>query len=241
MRMSLALFANGYLAVVAEEGASIKEYMLSQLQELFEDMEVCRWKMIREYHAAWLQLLEQGQAAWCDESKRAQLRRLMVWSNPSLSSRLPHPPSTSVTSANPQPPTQGKLGRFGYVSVPSKPCNRACSGYNRGICSSNTSHPSDLHVYMYCLKVAQKLCKHPESKCRCKSEGERGELGGGCLNQSASPPNTKIDMNLKSGMDIPHTAAIVPPPQPRPAVLQPKPPASGCSSHPPVTRPLVPS
>ena len=33
--MSLALFANGYLAIVAEEGGPIKDYMLSHLQELF--------------------------------------------------------------------------------------------------------------------------------------------------------------------------------------------------------------
>ena len=45
---------------MAEEGASIKEYMLSHLQELFEDVEVYRWKVVREYHTAWLQLLEQG-------------------------------------------------------------------------------------------------------------------------------------------------------------------------------------
>ena len=164
--MSLVLFANGYLEVVAEEGASIKEYMLSNLHELFPHVKVYGWKAVREYHAAWFQLLEQGQTAWGDESKRAQLRSLMVWSKPSLSSRLPHPPSTSVTSANLRPPTQGPVDRFWYVSVPFKPGDSACSGYNIGICFSNTSHPSDLHVCMYCLRVAQKLCKHPESKCR---------------------------------------------------------------------------
>ena len=42
-----ALFANGYLAVVAEEGASVKEYMLCHLRELFEDMEVHGWKVVR--------------------------------------------------------------------------------------------------------------------------------------------------------------------------------------------------
>ena len=71
--MSLALFTNGYLAIVAEEGAPIKEYMLTHLQELFEDVNVCGWKAVREYHAAWLPLLEQGQAAWDNDSKRAQL------------------------------------------------------------------------------------------------------------------------------------------------------------------------
>ena len=87
--MSLALFANEYLAIVAEEEGPIKEYMLSHLQKLFADMEVYRWKAIRKYYAAWLQLLEQGRAALGDESKRAQLQCLMMWRKPSLSSRLP--------------------------------------------------------------------------------------------------------------------------------------------------------
>ena len=168
--MFLVLFTNGYLAVVADEGASIKEYMLGHLQELFEDVEVYGWKAVREHHAAWLQLLEQDRAAWSDRSKRAQLLRLMVWSKPSISSGFPHPSPASVTSINPRLRTQELVGRFGYVSVPSKPGDRACSGSNRGVCSSNTSHPSELHVCKYCLRVAQKLCRHPESRCRCKSE-----------------------------------------------------------------------
>ena len=111
--MSLALFTNGYLAGVADEGASIEDYMLSHLQEFFENVEVYVWKVVREYHAPWLQLLEQGRAAWGDESKRAELWHLMVWSKSSLSSRLPNLPSTSMTSTNPHPPTQVQVGRVG--------------------------------------------------------------------------------------------------------------------------------
>ena len=146
---------------------------MSHLQELFEDVEVYRWKAVREYHAAWLQLLEQGRATWGDESKRAQLSHLMVWSKPSLSSRLPHLPKASVTSANPRPPTQGQVGRPGYVPLPLKPRDRACSGYNQGVWSSNASHPTDLHVCIYCLKFAPRLCRHPKSNCSHKT-GKRG-------------------------------------------------------------------
>ena len=88
--MSLAFFLNGYLAIVAEEGSAVKYTMLRHLQELFEDVEVYGWTVVREYHTAWLQLLEQGWAAWGDESKRVQLRRLIVWSKSSLSSQTPH-------------------------------------------------------------------------------------------------------------------------------------------------------
>ena len=145
--MCLALFANGSYAIMAKEEVRINEYMLTHLQEFFEDVEVYWWKAVREYHAAWHQLLEQGRAAWGDESKRAQLRLIMVWSKPSLSSRLPYPPSTSVTSTNLRPPTQTRAGRFGYVAVPSKPDDRACSGYNRSVCSM----PHTSLICMYAL------------------------------------------------------------------------------------------
>ena len=68
--MSLALFPNGYLAIVAEESVVVKEYMLTHLQELFEDIEMYGWKSVNDYHAAWLQLLEQGWAAWGDAVKK---------------------------------------------------------------------------------------------------------------------------------------------------------------------------
>ena len=50
--MSLVFFANGYLAIMAAEGASVQGYMLIHLQELFEDTEVYGWKSVWEYHAA---------------------------------------------------------------------------------------------------------------------------------------------------------------------------------------------
>ena len=57
------------------------------LQELMGDVEVIiyEWRIVNEYHAAWLQLLEQGRAAWGDASKKDKLWRLLVWSKPSLS------------------------------------------------------------------------------------------------------------------------------------------------------------
>ena len=50
--MSIALFTNGYLAVVAGESMLNKKHMLVHLQELMEDVEVYMWRIVREYHAA---------------------------------------------------------------------------------------------------------------------------------------------------------------------------------------------
>ena len=67
--MSIALFTNGYSAVVTGESMSNKKHMLIHLQELMEDVEVYGRRIVREYHAAWLQLLEQGKAACGDTAK----------------------------------------------------------------------------------------------------------------------------------------------------------------------------
>ena len=54
------MFTNGFMCVAAAESAVIKDYMYNHLQELMEDVEVYGWKVVKDYHAAWLQLMEQG-------------------------------------------------------------------------------------------------------------------------------------------------------------------------------------
>ena len=49
--MSLALFSNGYLTIVVED---VKDIMLRHIRELFEDVEVYGWMVVKEYHPAWL-------------------------------------------------------------------------------------------------------------------------------------------------------------------------------------------
>ena len=50
--MSLALFINGYLAILAEEADTNKSHVLSHLQELMENSEVYGWRVARDFHAA---------------------------------------------------------------------------------------------------------------------------------------------------------------------------------------------
>ena len=92
--LSLAAFTNGYLGLMAEEkGSPVGGVMLTHLRPLLQDVDVYGWWVVREYHAAWLQLLDQGQAMWMDEGERTELRRLMVWSKPSLQSRTSKTPA----------------------------------------------------------------------------------------------------------------------------------------------------
>ena len=71
--MFLVHFTNRYLDIVAEEGSPIREVMLRHLRALLQDVNVYEWKVVREYHTAWLQLLKQRWATWQDKVVRAEL------------------------------------------------------------------------------------------------------------------------------------------------------------------------
>ena len=86
--MSLALFTYGYVSLAAVKSVVIKEYMYNHLQELMENIEVYGWKVVKDYHAVWLQLLEQGGAAWSDTAKKRKLRHLMEWCKPACKPAL---------------------------------------------------------------------------------------------------------------------------------------------------------
>ena len=103
--MSIPLFTNIYLSVVAEESVVNEEYMLLHLPDLMEDVEVYGWRTVREYQATWLQLKEQGQATCRDASKKDKLWRLVVWSKPALAPSLQH--SMGHPLIRPPPPIPG--------------------------------------------------------------------------------------------------------------------------------------
>ena len=179
--LSLAAFTNGYLGIVAEEkGSAVGEVMLVHLRALLQDVDVYGWRVVRDYHAAWLQLLEQGWATWMDEGERTELRRLMVWSKPSLTSKSNTPPAqtTSMGFQHSFYVNHGRWGKTNYVPHMAKTGDRACFAYNRGSCQSQSAHPADQHVCTYCLRVAQQLCRHPEGRCNWKAAAAKNGDGG---------------------------------------------------------------
>ena len=113
------------MCVAVEESVTIKEYMYDHLQELMEDIETYGWKVVRDYHAAWLQLMEQGRVTWGDTTRKEKLRHLMVWSKPALGAKQA---ATTGAPARQQPTTQPQpyRSRFGYIIQPSNPGDKAC-------------------------------------------------------------------------------------------------------------------
>ena len=87
--MCLAFFSNRYLGIVAEVGSPINEVILTHLREVFEDVDVYRWKVVREYHAAWLQLLEQGRAVWKDKGSNPGDRACLSFNRGTFSTMPP--------------------------------------------------------------------------------------------------------------------------------------------------------
>ena len=53
-------FIKGYHFEMALQPESTKPRILTHLQEMMEDGEAYMWPIVRSYHAAWLQHMEQG-------------------------------------------------------------------------------------------------------------------------------------------------------------------------------------
>ena len=67
-------FVKKYIIDMAKEPPRISSIMLTRLQELMEDGEMDGWPAVRVYHAAWLQQIEQGHAAWGDKEAKLKFR-----------------------------------------------------------------------------------------------------------------------------------------------------------------------
>ena len=56
--LSVPLFISGYLAVMVTVKLVIKPLMSKYLKELMADDEVYRWEPVQDYHAVWIQQIE---------------------------------------------------------------------------------------------------------------------------------------------------------------------------------------
>ena len=160
----------------SEKDTQVNGVMLRHLRAMLQDVDNYGWRVVREFHGAWLQLLEQGRATWLDEGERTQLRCRLVWSKPSLLLRNSAAPPSQTSSAGPQHPpahqNQGRYNRFNPYNA--KPDDRACVAYNMGSCQTPAAHPAELHVCAYCLRVANMLFRHMEGTCNRKAGAKNG-------------------------------------------------------------------
>ena len=158
-------FVDGYLTVMAKELEHIRVKIIIHLQALMEYDDDYGWLAVRAYHAAWLQILEQGQALWGDKVVKLKLGCALM----SCCAQKPPQHSLSRASHEQPPQTTNKPNRRGTVlSEPAKPEDKACVRFNWSTCTNNVDHPSLLHVCSYCLYTVQHLCHHTEQFCKKK-------------------------------------------------------------------------
>ena len=79
--MSSMAFENGYLTIMhmSHQKDTLRDKMPIHLIEMMEDGETFGWPVVKAYHAAWLQHLEQGRATCDNEVTRLKLIRTLVW------------------------------------------------------------------------------------------------------------------------------------------------------------------
>ena len=109
-KLSSMAFVGGYLTVMFSEHPHIKAVMLDHLKELMEDGEYYGWPVVRDYHAVWLQYMEQGQTAWGDEADKLNFSLhwcgIMSW-HPQTPPRTPQPPHSWPVPTNFAKPPSG--------------------------------------------------------------------------------------------------------------------------------------
>ena len=141
--------------------------MWAHLKDLMHNGQRFGWPIVRNYHAIWLQHIEQGRATWGDEATRLDLPRSLVLHRLAPNAEpSPTPVSSSQTASRGTRHTGNP--HVAYLG------DRACAAFNRGTCTPNAGHPTDLYVCSHCLKTTRRLWDHPELTCRNAKNGQRG-------------------------------------------------------------------
>ena len=164
--ISTMAFCDGYITVISKESSHIKALMLSHLQELMEDGECYWWPAVKTYHAAWLQHIKQGWAAWGDMEKKMKLCWALIWHLVEPSFKTSATPSQRPSQQAPEDPTN-PTRRAAILSEPFPPGDKACVNVN--YLPSNADHPSLLHVCNYCIYSVQCLYHNTEQFYRRKA------------------------------------------------------------------------
>ena len=134
--------------------------MEEHLKQLMTYELIYGWKVVRNYHAIWLQHLESERATWENSAIRSDLRRTHVW-NSAAAIQVPRNNTMPISTPSPHRHQDVKV-------IPALPGIKACFDYQKGQCSKDDSHGSSKHICAFCLKVAKRQCMHAEHECKRK-------------------------------------------------------------------------
>ena len=136
--VSVMLFISMYLVVMETVKPMVKLHMSKHLKELMADAEVYGCNPVRDYHAVWLQQIENGRAKWSNEDAKLEFHRSLVWHTA--------PPATSdklaATASPPKKPTKERIATI----ITAKPGTKASSAFNKDGCTQQDEYPTYLHI-----------------------------------------------------------------------------------------------
>ena len=112
------------ITMMAKGFRHIRTLMLCHLWELMEDEEWCGGLAVRNYHATWLQHIEQGWMALDDEDQKMKLCRALAWHRLGPFKASTNPSQGPINSLGSFPPIQ-QSGEPSSVSLPSLGTKRA--------------------------------------------------------------------------------------------------------------------
>ncbi len=152
--LTLAEFTYGYLCVQRDaDDVDDQIAMTTHLRLLMADATEFGWPAVRNYHGVLLQLMEQRNFSWSQDS--TQLREQYLKSCPATS-------TTEKAGSGQERPWSGATDTKRY-----------CGPYQAGKCQeTGPEHDSPRgtvhHICSFCLRRAGKPCNHPESRCMRK-------------------------------------------------------------------------
>ena len=77
--MCSLVFVEGYMTIMDMQPDPIRKHIWAHLKDLMHNGQRFVWPVIRNYHAVWLQHIEQWRATWGDEVTCLDLRSSLVW------------------------------------------------------------------------------------------------------------------------------------------------------------------
>jgi len=160
--LTLAQFVQGYLATVKKAPSGERQPRLDHLQALMADTSRFTWPQVRDFHAVFLQQVEQGNMSWT--GRKGDVRDLkMDHLYLQTSSESSHSPKPDTSAPTRTAPARGQSTAAPKVQA----TTTCCAAYNTAEgCSTGSSHRGARHSCAHCFQVLGYHYGHPRSTCR---------------------------------------------------------------------------
>jgi hypothetical protein len=159
--LSLDQFVRGFIVTSLKAPQDELVHRLRYLADLMADCRVRSWEKVRDFHAVWMQELEQGEATWDTSIELLgviKLRHLYLDAENTKRSggrESRHESKGADKFTRRSKPTDG--GKAPMVT---------CRAYNEGSCEYELSHGNQKHACANCAKKRDRYFPHPLSECR---------------------------------------------------------------------------